>query len=427
MIEEAFWSGGHAWLPYLQYADERRSDSVAAEAVRANGLEALTLQSNAVQAMLPLNAARALRLFQEIEPPHLTDPGCASAFTPNLDIYFQTAALLFQRAFTAAQRGKGEDELLLQQIIGSLEAPAQVPDAVELLGALKLKAGERRELLALLSARLPNVSRSDREYSGAERELVEAIGRIQASDAALLLPALRAYIVRHAGGRRCSDNLPKGTMDDSAEAFNRLAAKLDPTHSRYQPISPEEGKPSGDDGTYQRTTYGRSEPSQAINGALRWLTHGDRVRDGQPVRWTLAERSTPKWLRRFDDTFELVHDLKESDEPSPEAFFCMKSNALTILASLAPPGDRRDAAMQEYREFLEESYPSIENRNLWFTMVRHMIYTARFSADSEERAWILDELARSPNPVISLYAKIETRFGPPSSSHPIPGVSPHPN
>ena len=228
LIEEAFWSGGHAFLPYLQYADGRRFDSVAAEGVRANGLEALTLQSNAVQAMLPLNAARALRLFQEIEPPHLADPGCASAFTPNLDIYFQTAALLFQRAFTAAQRGKAEDELLLQQIIGSLEAPAQVPDAVELLGALKLKAEQRRELLALLSARLPNVSRSDREYSGAERELVEAIGRIQASDAALLLPALRAYIVRHAGGRRCSDHLPKGTMDESAEAFNRVAAKLDP-------------------------------------------------------------------------------------------------------------------------------------------------------------------------------------------------------
>ena len=145
------------------------------------------------------------------------------------------------------------------------------------------------------------------------------------------------------------------------------------------------------------------------------------------MRWTLAERSNPKWLRRFDDTFELVHDLKERDEPSPEAFFCMKSNALTILASLAPPGDRREAAMQEYREFLEEYYPSIENRNLWFTMVRHMIYTARFSVDSEERAWILDELARSSNPVISLYAKIETRLGPPSSSHPLPGVSPHPN
>src|SRR6266436_213377 len=43
LIEEAFWSGAHAPLPYLQWADQR-SDSVATNAVLANRLEALTLQ-----------------------------------------------------------------------------------------------------------------------------------------------------------------------------------------------------------------------------------------------------------------------------------------------------------------------------------------------------------------------------------------------
>lgn len=39
LIEEAYWSGSHALLPYRQHADDR-SDSVATNAVRANGLEA---------------------------------------------------------------------------------------------------------------------------------------------------------------------------------------------------------------------------------------------------------------------------------------------------------------------------------------------------------------------------------------------------
>jgi hypothetical protein len=110
--------------------------------------------------------------------------------------------------------------------------------------------------------------------------------------------------------------------------------------------------------------------------------------------------------------------LKEADESSPEAFFCMKADALNLLATLAPPSPTRDKAMEEYREFLEEYYPSIQNPNLWFTMFRHMLYTARFSDDAKNKAWILDELARSSNPIIALYAKLETRIGPPSETYP---------
>src|SRR5216683_3939336 len=58
LIEEAFWSGAHASLPYPQWAD-RRSDSVAENAVRQNRLEALTLQLRAVHAMLALDPQKA--------------------------------------------------------------------------------------------------------------------------------------------------------------------------------------------------------------------------------------------------------------------------------------------------------------------------------------------------------------------------------
>jgi len=61
LIEEAYWSGSHASLPYMQHADAR-SDSLAENEVRANRLEALTLQARAVQAMLSLNTAKALHL-----------------------------------------------------------------------------------------------------------------------------------------------------------------------------------------------------------------------------------------------------------------------------------------------------------------------------------------------------------------------------
>jgi hypothetical protein len=421
LIEEAFWSGSHASLPYLQRADGR-SDSVATNAVRANGLEAMTLQARAVQQMLPLNPGKALQLFDQIQPTTLPKLACSNPLTPDVAAYYQTAALVFRNSFTAKQRANGEDRLLLKRLVASVDAPAQVPPVMEMVFAVNLAPDQRRDLLSLLTANLQDINRSDREYGAAETALVSAIASdgIRPPEAAIFLPALRSYIVRHLKGHRCTDNMPAaGRIAKSGEQFNSLAAKLDPTESRWTRISAEEAKPAGDDGTYRQDRTGRSERSQAVTEALKWLTHGNRVRHGEVLRWTLEERSSPKWLGRYDDAAKLVHELKEDDEASPEALFVMKSDALNFLAALGPPGQSRDKALEEYREFLEEYYPSIENVNLWFTMFRHMLYTARFSEDPKNRAWILDGLARSSNPIIALYSKIETSVGPPpGETHP---------
>jgi hypothetical protein len=426
LIEEAFWSAAHAPLPYLQWADGR-SDSVDTNAVRANGLESLTLQTRAVQAMLALNQRNALHLFQEIQAPRLPKLSCSTVFTPVLLDYYQNALSVFESAFTLKQRQDGEDFRFLRQVVASTASPSAVPPALEMIFAVKIPPVEGQDLLSLLATKLAGIAASDREYGVTETALVSAIApdRLQPSEAAVLIPALRSYIVRHVSGRRCSDNIPApGELAKSAEGFNALVVKLDAAGDRYKPISVGEAKPLASDGSYQPNLIGQSTQAQAIQDALRWLTHGDRERDGKVIRWTLEERSTQDWLAHYDDTLKLVYDLKEGDESSPEAFFCTKADALNSLAVLVPPGPAREKAMEAYTKFLEQNYHSIQNRNLWFTVFRHMLYTARFSEDPKDKAWILDELARSSNPVIALYAKLETRIGPPSTTYPIQRVQP---
>ncbi len=419
-IEEGYWSGAHATLPYMQKADER-SDSVDTNSVRANRLEALTLQAKAVEAMLPLNSRKALRLFEQISFPDLLKLACASSFTPDPVDYYQAAVLVFDQSFTGPQRAKEEDIALLRQVIVSVQSPAQVPPAIEMLSVVKLTPIQRRDLFSSLATELQEISRSDREYGAAEGRLVSALTLIQfqPADAAVFLPGLRSYIARHVSGRRCTEYLPAtGKLSKSAEQFNRLVDKFDPAGSRYRKFSVEEAKPAGDDGSYPRNLFGQSPQSQDITDALRWLTHGNRVRDGKVVRWTAEERSSRDWLTHYDDSSRLVHEFKESNEKSPEAFFCMKADALNILSTLAPAGPAREKAIDEYREFLEQSYASIENPNLWFTMFRHMLYTARFSDTPKDRTWLLEELSRSLSPIIALYAKLETRLGPPTETYP---------
>jgi hypothetical protein len=88
----------------------------------------------------------------------------------------------------------------------------------------------------------------------------------------------------------------------------------------------------------------------------------------------------------------------------------MKIHTYMSLANLVPPGRARDNAMGLYRAFLEQSYFLIENHNFWFTDVRFMLDNARNAKDPKDRDWMLDELSRSANPVIALYAQLEKRI-----------------
>jgi hypothetical protein len=416
LIDDAYWSAARAFLPYSERADGR-ANSVDTNAVRTNGLDTMTLQTKAVIAMLPLQREKAFRLFEQISKPEVPRADCSSIRTPDFVSYYQTAVALFD-ASTSPERIRGEGVVFLSDKLQPISYPAQIPPAIEMIYAVKVPPDARRDLLTVLASKLEQITGTDREYSAAEPALVSAM-ELVGTDAAVLQRALGSYITRHARASRCSENLPQADTPDSAvAAYNRLVLQWDPNRSRLEQISADEAKPMGDGGTYQPHLIGRSSRSLDITEALRWLTHGNRERDGKTVPWTLQERSTREWSIRFQDADKLVQELNEDDEESPEAFFCMKADSLNALARLAPPGRLRTRAMEEFRKFLENYYPSIENRNLWFTMLRHMLYTARFSSDSTDKSWILSQLAESTNPTIALYARLERRIGAPAESYP---------
>jgi len=405
LVEEAFWAGAHAPLPYQQWAD--RMDSLPTRAVKPNRMEALTLQARAVETMLRLDPARALQLFGMMRPLKLPDPDCSEAYTPDVTIYYRVAAEIFEQAFSEKERKDGDDIAFLKQRIAGIDSPFQLAPALKTILGLKLAPEQRTALLIAFAGALDRTSGSDRGYGAMEAALVpEAFPEM--ADAPAFLTALRAYIVRQVRGRRCSDHLPaSGKLPLSVEQFNALATKLDPAHDHFKLIAPEEIIPAGVGGTYQSQLLWKSRPARNLLAALQWLHHGDPGANPQERLLTLEERSKDLWLQHFQETLKLMDDWKEEDEASPEEYFCMASDALNDLAALAPPGRIRNRAMSAYLEFLEEHYANIENHNLWFTQFRQMLYRARFSKDPAEKAWILHAMERSNNPIISLYSKLE--------------------
>lgn len=407
LIEEAFWAGGRAFLPYKQWAD--RMDSLPTRAVRANRLEALTLQARAIEAMLPLDPPKALHMFEQIHPPVLPELSCSDALTPDVSDYYQTVGALFAQAFTPRQQKAEEDMDFLKQQIASLSSPSQVAPAMQMVLALKILPEQRNALLTAFAGALDRISGSDRSFSSTEGALVpESSPDIAA--APTFLAALRAYIVRHVHSQRCSDNVPAdGKPSKSVMQFNALLENLGLANEHLKPISENEASPLGKDGSYTHHLLWRSSKSRSILTELQWLHHGNQKdASAQNTTLQLADRQTDEWLDHYQNTLKLMQDWKEQDEETPEDYFCMATDALSDLAALAPPGKVRDRAMNAYLEFLELHYPAIANRNLWFTQFRQMLYRARFSKDAADKAWILNSMSRSSNPMIAFYAKLET-------------------
>src|SRR5215469_751524 len=170
LIEEAFWAGEHAFLPYKQWAD--RMDSLPTRAVRANRLEALTLQTRAVQAMLPLNPQKALQMFAQIHSPVLPELRCSDGLTPDVSDYYQAVGAVFTQAFTPSQRKAEEDMDFLKQQIGSLSSPSQVAPALQMVLALNVTPEQRNSLLTAFAGSLDRIAGSDRSFSSAEAALV---------------------------------------------------------------------------------------------------------------------------------------------------------------------------------------------------------------------------------------------------------------
>ncbi len=406
LIEEAFWSGAHAPLPYQQWAD--RMDSLPTRAVRANRLETLTLQSRAIEAMLGLDAARARQLFGMMRPLKLPDLDCSEGLTPDVSTYYKLSAELFAQAFTAKERDDGDDIAFLKQRIAGIDSPLQLAPALKNILGLKVTSEQRIALLIAFAGAFDRALGTDRAYGAVETALVpDAFAEM--SETPAFITALRAYILRQVRGRRCADNIPSaGKQPVSVERFNALVLKLDPALDHFKTISPQETMPSGTNESYRSQLLWKSPHARGVLASLQWLHHGDPGPNAQERLLTLEERSKDLWLQHFQETLKLMDDWKEEDEASPEEYFCMASDALSDLAALAPPGRIRNRAMSAYLEFLEEHYANIENHNLWFTQFRQMLYRARFSKDPEEKAWILHAMQRSSNPIISLYSKLES-------------------
>ena len=154
LIEEAFKAGARAPLPYRKTGEET-TDARASRAYWNNGLEALTLQIRAVEAMLEMDPQRARSMFEEIQTPEVPALTCQETGAPILSAYYETASRIVERGFTAEQRGNLQHIHFLERVIAQMQSPPHVTPTVKLIFKVPVTADERQELVAAFAGMLP--------------------------------------------------------------------------------------------------------------------------------------------------------------------------------------------------------------------------------------------------------------------------------
>lgn len=411
LIEEAYLLGARAQLAYPHDVVGLSADASSRMEFARNDLDSLTLQTHAVEAMLLWNRSRARAMYVGISVAEIPKRTCQEVHVPDVSGYFKTAGLVFAKGFTDREREAEEDVNFLQAVISTVRSPVQVDPAFSLLLTARLMPTQRGQLIGSFSSLLENVSGDDRSFGSTEYRLIPAASPALA-DNPQVIPALRSYILRHLNGPRCADNIPRaGKTPPSVRNFNGVLTRIDPDAAVYRPIADAEVKRPKDQGTYASQFAWRSARGKELLGMLQWLNHGNRTENGKQLEWTLSERSAGEWRSRYALALKRIEGWKESEEDSPADYLFVVAHTYASLALLAPDPSEREPALARYLQFLEQRYASEGSRNRWFSAVRVLFDRIALTRDEGERSWLIERFKMSSNPVISLYAELESRMG----------------
>ncbi len=311
-------------------------------------LDALTLQSRAVRALLPLDAPKARRLFEEMPPPAPPSLACEDPLVWDVSDYYQALAAVANRAV------KNEDRAgFVSGRLAPITSPSQVVPALRLLPAVSLEDDERAAAAAALAGALDSIASDDRSFTFWLSDL-----RGERPDSDALREALARYISTRSAGRRC--------------AAGGEELKL---HAYWQSPAAQE--------------------MFRLGMKLRW---GGDGAPGRPL--SEAERGAPEWRHRYLEALNAVAEWRSSDEETEADYFHQKCVVYRVLIELAPPGAERDRAASGYLEFLAASPLQRERPAEW------LFHTVELVDRAAGRAQFLAALTRTGHPALMLWAAL---------------------
>ena len=319
-------------------------------------LDALTLQSRAVRAMLAVNKPRARQLFVEIVAPALAPLSCADALVPDVSAFYDALGAVVMSTFTAQERAKEEHINFLLGYLAQVTSPAQLAPVLRLIQTVELTAAQRDAVLGSINGILEGLPLEDRAFTATLNDVRSMITSETSG-------SFEKYKQRGLSGTRCADDSPN------------------------------------------LERYWQSADAKRIFDQAMKLRLGS---NGQML--SVADRLKPEWNLQLTDFLKDLGNWASSLESSDAAFFHEKCAVYEALIDLIPAGAQRDKAIEGFVGFLAGSNLQQQSPVEWFSHAPLMFERLKNAGDGESEK-LLDAYRASGSPALLWFVGMEKTFG----------------
>jgi hypothetical protein len=404
---------------------ERGLSTTLAANAAAQELDAGSLRSRAVRALLAVDKRRARELFQEIPAPQIPALTCADHLAWDVSLFYQTLGEVVSSTFTAQEIRQEEPLKLLERYTRGIGSPVEVGPVARVLASAPLAADAFANLVTVFSGSLKALSGDPRAFrhavwkndAGAAISELAAACRRRQMPATALLDAYRTFLVRHFRGTACGAGTPisagvsfgissvqqpeaDSPLPAAARFFN---ASLRPEGgAELPPISEEEARPAKIEAVPPPDRACEGQECKDLGSRLNALLTSREGRGLSP-----EERNAAEWRARLKEYLAAVAAWEGDPALSPLDLFRNKCKLYSDLFNLVPNGPDRDLVLSMFLGYLQQNRPA--ERAEWLLQINTLI--ARIFFDPLGLSHTLDLLHNSADPVIALYADLE-RFAP---------------
>jgi hypothetical protein len=370
-------------------------------------LDALSLRLRAVEGMLPLDAAKARQLLAKIPDLKLPRATCGDFLVPDVSRYYELLEKIAGPADAAEKRA------LLDRAAASVSSPVQIGPMARVLTFADTPDETFASVLATFSKSLGRVSGDDRSFTyarqvGMQIEALTTECKRRRVSPLPMLEGYRVYLVFNLSAARCADDSVQGgglTVIATAETEPKagdLTAHFNQKlrTAPLQPIQELESTPSRVEGT---ATGPRDcqDPQCAQTAALyRELMLSP---EGNPI--PQLQRNTPQWAEKLQRVLQSLAAWKPTPTLTAIELFRERSAAYSNLLNLAPAGTGRGMVTRAMLQFVAQHPVQKTHRMEWLLAVNSLI--ARTTIDPLGYRAFVDDLKKSTDPVIALYAALE--------------------
>jgi hypothetical protein len=401
LIEQAYMLAGPSPYAVRLTAVGGVSDTRAGYLSQAltQGLDALSLRTRAVTAMLKLDPERARDLFEQLRPLAIANRSCADSMLYDPSAYYQRAGDVYKKGFTPEEQAKGLPDEFLESVFRDVNHASEVGPAADLLRTVQFDP----EMLARAEgafARSLNGIRGDyRSYAATQGNLTRNVTRLalvpgRASHA--LLEATKAYVIANESGAVCADasgGVNGSTTSSNSSTYGSLSRVL--VQYGIAPIGDADVKPASVVAANETNTqaYWQSPTSKQLLANVRVLRSGDK--------------NSPQWQESASSALTSLREwIDDGSEPSEEDFYIEKAVLYSQMLVATPDDSPAYGEMlNEYIAFLSEEPPSDDVRIYWLWNIQNLVQRVRMNRASGDstRAKLEAALQDAPSPPIALY------------------------